>query len=245
MPSELDPMDLAPSPSRLAESLRDTGYSYQAAFADIVDNSVAAGASNVNIEISDGALGSELRVVFYDDGCGMTREELLDAMRYGSKKRPSAKSLGKFGMGLKTASTAFCRRLIVMSMTGEGVAAFAWDLDHIIDTDSWELIPIDVASYAEQAENLEELSANGTGTVVIWEKIDRLIANSGSDYIDKAVQQLIDEISSHLSATCGKFLIGKENVGNLLELGPPAAAPELRLTVNSLALEGWDLRDHF
>ena len=101
-----------------------------------------------------------------------------------------------------------------MSMTGEGIAAFAWDLDHIIDTDSWELIPIDVASYAEQAENLEELSANGTGTVVIWEKIDRLIANSGSDYIDKAVQQLIDEISSHLSATFGKFLIGKRILGD-------------------------------
>ena len=70
MPSQLDPMDLAPSPGRLAESLRDTGYSYQAAFADIVDNSIAAGASNVNIEISDGALGSELRVVFMTMGVG-------------------------------------------------------------------------------------------------------------------------------------------------------------------------------
>jgi hypothetical protein len=240
MSSELDPMVLTPSPSRLAESLRDTGYSYQAAFADIVDNSVAAGASNVNIEISDGALGTALRVVFYDDGCGMTREQLLDAMRYGSKKRSIAKSLGKFGMGLKTASTAFCRRLIVISMSGEGITASAWDLDHIIDTDSWELSPVDVASYAEEVENLEELAVNGTGTVVIWEKIDRLIANSGSDYVDKAVQQLTDEISSHLSATFGKFLIGTENFGKLTRPEESTSAPEIRIALNNSALQGWD-----
>ena len=90
------------------ESLRDTGYSPEAAFSDVIDNAIAAGASNVRVELS--CLFGDVRVTFLDNGEGMTEEELKSAMRYGSPKRPNPKSLGKFGMGLKTASTAFCER---------------------------------------------------------------------------------------------------------------------------------------
>ena len=124
---------LAPSPRRLVESLRDTGYSYQAAFADIVDNSVAASATEVAIDISEGLFGGDVSVGFFDNGIGMDEKALREAMRYGSEKRPSPKSLGKFGMGLKTASTAFCRRLTVISKQGENLVARCWDIDLIID----------------------------------------------------------------------------------------------------------------
>ena len=83
--------DLSPSPSRLVESLRDTGYSHQAAFADIVDNSVAAGASIVKIDIFESVMGDEIFVSFYDNGSGMNNKDLINAMRYGSESelRPS------------------------------------------------------------------------------------------------------------------------------------------------------------
>ena len=115
-----------PSPSRLVESLRDTGYSHQAAFADIVDNCIAANASNVVIDITQDFMGNDLSVAFYDNGEGMSVDELKNAMRYGSDKRPSPKSLGKFGMGLKTASTAFCRRLSVISIKDNVPSIRVW-----------------------------------------------------------------------------------------------------------------------
>ena len=101
---------LRPSAARLVESLRDTGYTYQAAFADIVDNSIAAEATKIHIDMQEGIMGNELDVSFYDNGLGMTEAQLVDAMKYGSPRRPSPNSLGKFGMGLKTASTAFVGR---------------------------------------------------------------------------------------------------------------------------------------
>ncbi|KHF82184.1 hypothetical protein OA15_20560 [Vibrio vulnificus] len=122
--------DFRPSAARLVESLRDTGYSREAAFADIIDNSIAANANKISIELR--YMFGELRVIITDNGDGMSEDELRNAMRYGSEKRPNPKSLGKFGMGLKTASTAFCRRLVVLTQK-EGIqSGRAWDIDRII-----------------------------------------------------------------------------------------------------------------
>ena len=136
--------DLSPSPSRLVDSLRDTGYSHQAAFADIVDNSVAAGASIVKIDIFESVMGDEIFVSFYDNGSGMNNKDLINAMRYGSEKRASPKSLGKFGMGLKTASTAFCKNLTVISTKDGELNVCCWDIDHIKDTNKWQLYDVQI-----------------------------------------------------------------------------------------------------
>ena len=104
------PFELPPDPARLVEGLRDTGYQVNTAVADIIDNSIAADATHVEVEFKlryDGAL--MLRI--WDDGTGMEPDVLIKAMRYGAPARPSKASLGKFGLGMKTASTAFCRRL--------------------------------------------------------------------------------------------------------------------------------------
>ena len=105
---ELTEDDFRPSAGRLVESLRDTGYSREAAFADILDNAIAANATRIAIELQ--YMYGEFRVTITDNGDGMSEVDLKNAMRYGSDRRPNPKSLGKFGMGLKTASTAFCRR---------------------------------------------------------------------------------------------------------------------------------------
>ena len=77
-----------PSPRRLVESLRDTGYSYWYAFADIVDNSIAANASHVAIDIEESIFGNEVVVTFFDNGVGMDSKSIKEAMRYGSEKGP-------------------------------------------------------------------------------------------------------------------------------------------------------------
>lgn len=234
--------ELAPSPSRLVESLRDTGYSYQAAFADIVDNAIAAEATHIEVDIVESVFGEDVTVTFYDNGFGMSADELREAMRYGSKKRPSPKSLGKFGMGLKTASTAFCRKLTVISRQGEEYHAGCWDIDVIIDRDEWLLITPSLEEYAEQIDKLRTITGSGNGTIVIWEEVDRLISTSGSDYSSQALNQLKDEIREHLSATFGKFLIGRDNFRHGTT-GVPI--PDVVIKLNSQDVSGWDPTGQF
>ncbi len=184
---DLQEDDFRPSAARLVESLRDTGYSEKAAFADIVDNSIAANATKISIELQ--YLMGEFRVIITDNGEGMTDAELKNAMRYGSDKRPNPKSLGKFGMGLKTASTAFCRRLVVLSRKEGYNVGRSWDLDTICKKDKWELETPDHDDYYEDFESLEAF-AGDAGTMIIWEKIDRLV-KQGSD------KQVVKQINGH------------------------------------------------
>lgn len=223
-----DELDFRPSPARLAESLRDTGYSYEAAFADIVDNSIAANATHVCIDI-DTDFNNELKVTIADNGDGMSEATLKDAMRYGSPRRESPKSLGKFGMGLKTASTAFCRRLTVISKSNGRFTKRCWDLDVIIEKNRWELLDPPLKQYADETERLEDIAGDENGTIVVWEKIDRLINQTGTRETRKAIDDLISEIKEHLSAVFGKFLDASNK-----------NAETVRIDVNGEALTGWD-----
>jgi signal transduction histidine kinase len=110
----IEDIELPPDPERVIVGLRDTGYEFETAVADIVDNSIAANATHVDLWLGADHRGN-IRLSFVDNGDGMDRDGLINAMQYGSKARPSAASLGKYGLGLKTASTAFCKRLSVVS----------------------------------------------------------------------------------------------------------------------------------
>ena len=101
---------LPPDPERIMEGLRDTGYNFNTAIADIVDNSIAADADKIDITI-DFNPHKDLTIYIADNGTGMNYDDLQNAMRYGSRRRSDPGSLGKFGLGLKTGSTAFCRCL--------------------------------------------------------------------------------------------------------------------------------------
>ncbi|MEZ9363868.1 ATP-binding protein [Vibrio sp. 10N.286.49.E11] len=218
--------DFRPSAARLVESLRDTGYSKEAAFADIIDNSIAANATHIEVELQ--YMFGEFRVIITDNGDGMSEEQLRNAMRYGSPRRDNPKSLGKFGMGLKTASTAFCRRLVVLSHQNGGNVGRAWDIDNIIKSDRWELETPDEDEYYDYFDALNDFSAT-SGTMIIWENIDRLI-KAGSDKQKLAqIQSLGEELSLELSAVFFKFLESGE-VTISMKVGDNPA-------VN---LKGWD-----
>ena len=147
---------LPPDPSRVMEGLRDTGYSFNTAIADLVDNSIAANATKVQISIKQ-SLDNKPLLFIADNGCGMNITDLCNAMKYGSKKRQDAASLGKFGLGLKTASTAFCRRLSLISRgSDKEVNKICWDLDHISAVNDWVLLR-EIPS-EEELELLEEVA---------------------------------------------------------------------------------------
>ena len=169
---------LPPDPARVMEGLRDTGYSFNTAAADIIDNSIAAKATKIDITLNLDSTGN-ITVNFADNGCGMNEEELENAMRYGSNRRQDPSSLGKFGLGLKTASTAFCRCLSVISRGDDNtIRKVQWDLDYIANTGEWTLRALTPTE--DEKELLEETCGEGTGTLVVWDKTDRLINSRGS-----------------------------------------------------------------
>lgn len=196
---------LPPDPARVMEGLRDTGYDFNTAVADIIDNSIAADAQNVNILLQMDPAG-EIFAYIADDGCGMNFDELKNAMKYGSAKRSNKASLGKFGLGLKTASTAFCRCLSVISRGSDMVERkVQWDLDYIAATGQWNLKQPEISS--DETDYLNETIQDGTGTLVVWEKIDRLL----NDYRTKtaaknALKKVEQSLEFHIAMVYQRFL---------------------------------------
>ncbi|MEW1921888.1 ATP-binding protein [Pseudarthrobacter oxydans] len=173
-----------PNTERVIEGFRETGYSFEASIADIIDNSIGPGRAE-NVSVTAGLDPAGVVVVqVADDGVGMNLDGLENAMRYGSERQHTQNSLSKYGLGLKTASTQFCRRLVVVSrpLDAEATYAAAWDLDTVAESGQW-LLEHDVADESETEEledALQELFTltglrPASGTLVIWEKVDRLL----------------------------------------------------------------------
>lgn len=123
----------------LVESTRSVGYSFEAAVADIIDNSISAGAREVNITF-DSTTSPFFCIA--DDGCGMTADELENAMRYGSQSSLETRGkndMGRFGLGMKMASMSQCRKMTVITKKSGIISAASWDLDHIIQKNNWAL----------------------------------------------------------------------------------------------------------
>lgn len=222
---------LPPNPSRLIEGLRDTGYDFNTALADIVDNSVDAGAVEIDIRIHMDMDG-DIIVSVADNGCGMDKQTLLDGMTYGAHGRIDPKRLGKFGLGLKTASTAFCRRLSVItrdSADSEMLKA-TWDLDHVEDTSEWELL-LDTP-YEHEKETLNEVAANSSGTLVIWDKVDRMMKNYSTPngpHARKALEKLVSGFREHASMIYQRFLDQQDE-----------RARNIIMTLNGQTITKWD-----
>src|ERR1700734_3485737 len=132
---------ITPSAARLTESLRDIGYDFPAAVADIVDNSVTAGASHVNVTVE--FAGEESYVVISDDGAGMTGNGLVEALRYGSRRAYGRSDLGRYGLGLKTAPLSQWRAVTVVTRrhsAPSNVHLRMLDLDLIAEWDEWLVV---------------------------------------------------------------------------------------------------------
>ena len=213
MPESNTELRNAPNPARLIFGLRDTGYDFFTAAADIVDNSIAAGANTINIELTLETDGRKI-VYFGDDGQGMNEAGLWDAMRYGAPVRENLKSLGKFGLGLKTASSSICRRYSLVSRADATapLQKLTWDLDHVEKVGDWVMVADAVTS--DEQEVFEELCGD-VGTLVVWEKCDRLLSKSyktpGGNAELKAMNRRAERLREHCALIFHKYLNPAEN----------------------------------
>lgn len=223
---------LPANPTRLIEGLRDTGYQFNTALADIVDNSIAADARHVDVAILMDLAGT-IEVHVADDGCGMSFDQLLNAMTYGSDARDDGKSLGKFGLGLKTASTACCRYLSVVSRSKKSgeLSKLVWDLEHVAKVGDWEVL--DFEATKEDAERLNRIAADGPGTLVSWTECDRVLRQDYQNPAGKpartAFEKLVKSFERHASATYQRFLDPDD-----------PRTQDVLLTVNGSKLGPWD-----
>ena len=230
MPEEAVP--LIPDPARTMEGLRDMGYSFETAVADLVDNSIAANATTVDITVQLDFRG-QVRLSIADNGDGMDREHLQEAMTYGSLRRPDPASLGKFGLGLKTASTAWCRRLSVVSRpSGEVPPMMAtWDLDYVADRGEWLLLVTDEPD-SEAVGHLDGVASGHAGTVVQWTRVDRLLrsyADPTGPHARRALDKRCDDLRFHLSMTYQRFLDPKDS-----------RARDIRIVLNGDPVTAWN-----
>ena len=217
-----------PDPERIVEGLRDTGYNFNTAMADIIDNSIAAKATSVDIRINMDPTG-EITIYVADNGIGMDLDGLKNAMTYGSKVRADLGSLGKFGLGLKTASTAFCRSLSVISK-GEDleIRKAEWDLDYVAKVHEWKLKMPEVD--ADERDLLNETAGEGTGTLVVWRKVDRLLKNySSRGNARNALKRRIEDLQFHVSMVYQRFLDEKDS-----------RADNVHISINGTNIEPWD-----
>jgi len=200
--------EIVPDAARTVASLRDIGYDTPRAIADLVDNSISAGATEVDVTFSFAGEQSWIRVT--DNGEGMDGGTLQEAMRYGSEREYGSDDLGKFGFGLKTASTSQCRRVTVASRRAKQNARLevrCLDLEHIEETSRWEILVLDGADRPEQVT--EPLQAH-TGTVVLWENLDRILEykDPWGEWAKKKLFALAEEVDQHLAMVFHRFLAG-------------------------------------
>lgn len=206
---------LPPRAASLSEAMRDVGYSLEAAVADIIDNSISAGASRVDILFD--VKKTETCLAIIDNGEGMSEVELIEAMRHGARnpRLPRSKNdLGRFGLGLKTASFSQCTRLTVVSSRDGSVAGAIWDLKLVSERDDWIVCKLEDAELAA-VPHIDRLAGNGT--IVIWQNLDRLCESSPECVNEKLINEKIREVEKHLSLVFHRFLSG-EIKGRKLEI---------------------------
>lgn len=194
-----------PEASSMIETFRAIGYNLETAVADVVDNSVSANAKNVWIDFNWEENKTYLTI--RDDGDGMNNDELIQALRPGSKNPLDDRNpndLGRFGLGLKTASFSQCRQLTVLSHKQQYSPVFwTWDLDFVNQIGEWKLI-----KYKPNDEHLKQLQSTSSGTIVIWNQLDRIVKGTSienPDNLDKFLETM-EIVKRHLGMVFHRFI---------------------------------------
>ncbi len=230
--TELDQSELTlrPSAARLLESMRDIGYSFESALADIVDNSISAEATQIQIT-NDLDEEQQPYLAILDNGRGMGPEDLTAAMRHGSRSPREVREagdLGRFGLGMKTASFSQCRRLTVVSAQAGVREARCWDLDQVVERDEWILRVLDQATI-DSLPLVDQLGA--TGTLVLWQKLDRLDAlGPHPDQVYEALNAMFSTARPHLALTFHRFIAPEPGDGTV----------KVEISVNGAPLDALD-----
>lgn len=205
------------------EALRGLGYTTESALADLIDNSISAGARQVDVTFS--WAGRESWISVLDDGRGMSDAELDMAMRFAETNpaRPrNASDLGRFGMGLKTASFSQARRLTVATRKDGEWSCLRWDLDVLANNDDGAWLLLEGPDQGSESM-LAPLEGRECGTLVLWEAMDRLVSDGFSE---RDFLELIDQVQRHLSMVFHRYL--------------DRSGKSIDLRINGRSLKPWD-----
>lgn len=206
-------LNLPPYAPTLIESTRAIGYSLETAVADIIDNSIAAMSSRVDIFFFP---VGEAYVAVLDDGCGMDAAQLNAAMQYGSRspsEERDANDLGRFGLGLKTASLSQGRVLTIVSKQGDCIEGRRWDVDYVIETGEWSLLILGEDD-VDAVPQIDKLRQRDCGTLVVWQNLDRLKA--GELHFDQTFGKKMDAVRDHLGLVFHRYLAGEAGTRKLV-----------------------------
>ena len=216
-------IELPPDP-HLLESLRAVGYSFETAVADVIDNAIAANANVIHLLTSREGTP---QVSIFDDGEGMTRTTAIRAMKLAAQSPTTSRGptdLGRFGLGLKTASLSQCRRLTVATKRDGVLTILRWDLDYVIDSGRWIALELQRG----QASSLfggELLDAVDSGTLICWDDLDLLMMTEGSTQAD--FDSAVARVRDHCCLVFHRFITGDD-------------ARKISMTVNGAAFPGYD-----
>lgn len=222
-----EPNYLGPRPAALVESLRAFPYSTPSAVADLIDNSIFKSATVIRIFTSWNEGNPIVEIV--DDGDGMSQSELTEALRFagdGPSSSRSPQDLGRFGLGLKTASLSQCSRLTVTTIKDGLVANMGWDVEELRVSGSW----IPCRSSTQVIDAHRELLHDRSGTVVRWQKLDRLLGSDTESHSIDDLDEIFEKVQDHLEMVFHRFLNRKTSDGQ----------PRLRILINDVEIKGWD-----
>ena len=206
-------IDLPPIAPTLIESTRAMGYSLEAAIADIIDNSIAANATEVDISFFP-LHGAYISIL--DNGTGMNSAQINHAMQYGSQNPlddRASSDLGRFGLGLKTASLSQCKSLTVASKQNGVIEVRKWDIDFVRSTGMWSLISMTDANEIDSIPDIDSLKKLDSGTLVVWQELDRM--KEGTVDFTKSMGKAIDIVRDHLSLVYHRYISGEPGIQKL------------------------------
>lgn len=216
-----------PEASNMIEALRDIGYSLEAAVADIIDNSISANSARIDVRFGwDDDHQPWLAII--DNGRGMNETELVEAMRPGGRDPMSARGqddLGRFGLGLKTASFSQCRKLTVLTRKEGLQSGRQWDLDLVRRKGKWVLRKPDV----HELKGMPCVSLLGEhGTLVLWQQLDRLDLGHEQERMHHVFNERLSTVSEHVALVFHRFINGEPG------------KPRITIAVNNTPLEPFD-----
>ena len=222
--------EVIPSAKRLIRSLRDMGYEFVAAVADLIDNSIEAKATTVWIDVDWGKGGKLAYVSIVDNGLGMSPQDLREALRFGSERDYEDEDLGKFGLGLKTASLSQCLKFTVatrLNPNRSDIAAYCWDVEHVDATNRWEILRVATNNLHE---HIRQHLKKTTGTALIWERLDRVLGykKPEGEVARKQLHAMCRELEEHLAMVFHRFLSGE------------IRGKRLAIYVNGNKVQPWD-----
>lgn len=193
--------ELAPDP-QLMESMRAVGYTVETAVADVIDNSITAQADQVDVLFTS---TPAVRIAILDNGSGMGTDTLVEAMRLAGRPPSVSRQphdLGRFGLGLKTASLSQARSVTVATKGSAGLAAVRWDLDHLAATGRWALQILDQAEIWDLPW-IDRLTEHNTGTLVLWDNLDQL--HAAPELVESHLDEQMLSVRQHLALVFHRF----------------------------------------